>query len=124
MALTVPAVPVDEAIEEIVEAYISHHVMPRDPLGDALHLALASYNKFDHLLTWNCDQLANANRFGHIRRINAILGLHTPNLAKLAPQTDKHPGMHIRNAGFWMLDTGQTILASIQKSASRSALYG
>jgi hypothetical protein len=80
MALTVPAVPVDEAIEEIVEAYISHHVMPRDPLGDALHLALASYNKFDHLLTWNCDHLANANKFGHIRRVNAILGLHTPNL--------------------------------------------
>jgi len=80
MALTVPAVPVDEAIEEVVEAYISHHVMPRNPLGDALHLALASYHKFDHLLTWNCEHLANANKFGHIRRINAILGLHTPNL--------------------------------------------
>ena len=34
----------------------------------------------NHLLTWNCDHLANANKFGYIRRINAILGLHTPNL--------------------------------------------
>lgn len=80
MALTVSAVSVDEPIEEIVAAYVSHHVMPRDPLGDALHLALASYNKFDHLLTWNCEHLANANKFGHIRRVNAMLGLHTPNL--------------------------------------------
>ena len=80
MALRLPAVPVEQSVEEIVEAYINHHVMPRNPLGDALHLALASYHKFDHLLTWNCDHLANANKFGHIRRVNAILGLHTPNL--------------------------------------------
>jgi HTH-type transcriptional regulator / antitoxin HigA len=26
--------------------------MPKDPLGDALHLALASYHKCDFLLTW------------------------------------------------------------------------
>jgi len=80
MSLTVPVVAIDDPVEEIVEAYIRHQVMPKNPLGDALHLALASYHKFDHLLTWNCDHLANANKFGHIRRVNAILGLHTPNL--------------------------------------------
>ena len=35
---------------------------------------------FDHLLTWNCRHLANANKFPHIRRINALLGLHVPEL--------------------------------------------
>ena len=54
--------------------------MPRDPVGDALHLALASYHKCDFLLTWNCKNLANANKFGHIRRINGLLGLYTPNI--------------------------------------------
>jgi len=80
MACELPAVPVDDAISEIVSVYISHHVMPSDPVGDALHLALASFHKFDHLLTWNCRHLANANKFPHIRRINALLGLHVPEL--------------------------------------------
>jgi PIN domain len=73
-----PLLPVEEAIAEIVAAYIQHKVMPNDPLGDALHLALASYHKCDFLLTWNCRHLANANKFGHIRRVNAMLGLYIP----------------------------------------------
>ena len=67
-------------IIDIVEVYIKHKLMPRDPVGDALHLALASYHKCDFLLTWNCKNLANANKFGHIRRINGLLGLYTPNI--------------------------------------------
>jgi len=70
--------PVVPAITEVVQAYIQHHVMPRDPVGDALHLALGSYHKCDFLLTWNCQHLANANKFGHIRRINTLLGLYVP----------------------------------------------
>ncbi len=73
-----PLVAVEQAITEIVEAYIYHKVMPSDPVGDALHLALASHHKCDFLLTWNCLHLANANKFGHIRRINGLLGLYVP----------------------------------------------
>lgn len=29
---------------------------------------------------WNCKHLANANKFGHIRRVNGLLGLFTPSL--------------------------------------------
>ena len=73
-----PLLPFADAIAEIVAAYIQHKVMPDDPVGDALHLALASFHKCDFLLTWNCRHLANANKFGHIRRVNAILGLYIP----------------------------------------------
>ncbi|GBF78868.1 type II toxin-antitoxin system VapC family toxin [Aphanothece sacrum] len=66
---------IEPDIIEIVEIYIQNQVMPNDPLGDALHLALASYHKCDFLLTWNCRHLANANKFGHIRRVNVMLGL-------------------------------------------------
>ncbi len=54
--------------------------MPTDPAGDALHLALASYHKCDFLVTWNCRHLANANKIGHIRRVNTMLGLFVPAL--------------------------------------------
>jgi predicted nucleic acid-binding protein len=65
-------------IAEIIEVYLAHKLMPREGLGDAAHLALASHNRCDILVTWNCRHLANANKADHIRRVNALLGLETP----------------------------------------------
>ncbi len=78
--IEVPLITIEPEIVEIVQVYIEHKVMPDNPLGDALHLAIASFHKCDFLLTWNCKHLANANKFGHIRRINGLLGLYVPNL--------------------------------------------
>lgn len=75
-----PLVEIEPAVAEIVESYVAHRLMPRDPAGDALHLALASYHRCDFLLTWNCQHLANANKFDHIRRVNTLLGLFVPTL--------------------------------------------
>ena len=75
-----PLLPVDGAVIEIAQVYIAHKMMPKDVTGDALHLALAAYHKCDFLLTWNCNHLANANKFGHIDRIHALLGLASPRL--------------------------------------------
>ncbi len=80
MLKEVPFVPIEPAISEIVQVYIQHRIMPNDPLGDALHLALASFHKCDFLLTWNCRHIANANKFAHIKRINVMLDLFTPML--------------------------------------------
>ena len=75
-----PFLTVNAEVIEIAQVYIAHKTMPKDPTGDALHLALATYYKCDFLLTWNCNHLANANKFGHIDRVNAILGLASPRL--------------------------------------------
>ncbi len=71
---------ITDEIREIVEVYIAHYLMPKDELGDALHLAVASYHKMDYLLTWNCNHLANANKRRHIRSINERLRMHTPEI--------------------------------------------
>nr|VFK45735.1 MAG: PIN domain-containing protein [Candidatus Kentron sp. SD]VFK49837.1 MAG: PIN domain-containing protein [Candidatus Kentron sp. SD]VFK81173.1 MAG: PIN domain-containing protein [Candidatus Kentron sp. SD] len=77
-----PLLDINEPIVDIVATLhlISHRVMPNDPAGDALHLAVASFHKCDFLVTWNCRHLANANKFGHIRRINTLFGLFVPAL--------------------------------------------
>ena len=75
-----PVLPIEPAIADIAATYIQQKVMPVDPAGDALHLAIASYHKCDFLVTWNCRHLANANKFGHIRRVNTLLGLFVPTL--------------------------------------------
>ena len=64
----VPILTTPIEIVDIVDTYISRQLMPVDTKGDALHLALASYHNCDFLLTWNCQHLANANKFAHIRR--------------------------------------------------------
>ena len=76
--------PYTDEIIEIVEAYFAHKLMPLEAQGDADHLALASFYKCDWLVTWNCKHLANANKSGHIYRVNGLLGLRTP--ALVTPQ--------------------------------------
>ncbi len=65
-------------VNAIVKIYIQRLVMPNDPTGDALHLALASFHRVDVLLTWNCLHLANPNKMEHIRLVNYELGLPMP----------------------------------------------
>ena len=71
---------VTEEVEEIAQIYIARLVMPKDPAGDALHLAITSFHRVDVLLTWNCRHLANPNKMEHIRSINYELGLPMPTL--------------------------------------------
>lgn len=75
-----PVLAVEPDVLEIVQTYIDRHVMPADPVGDALHLALASHHRCDFLVTWNCKHLANARKFSHIRSVNTLLGLYVPAL--------------------------------------------
>jgi len=77
---TIPDIEIVGEIQDIITTYVEHQLMPANPLGDALHLALASYHSCDYLLTWNCQNIANPNKFTHIRIINTMLGLHVPEL--------------------------------------------
>lgn len=65
-------------VAEVADVYLQHKLMPHEALGDADHLAISSFYNCDMLVTWNCRHLANANKAGHIRRVNALLGLRTP----------------------------------------------
>lgn len=80
LASRFPLLDINDAVTEAVEAYIANHVMPNDPAGDAFHLAAASFHRCDFLVTWNCRHIANANKYGHIRRVNGMLGLGNPAL--------------------------------------------
>lgn len=76
----IPCLPSEEPVSDIASVYIGKNVMPRAPIGDALHLALASHHKCDYLLTWNCRHIANPNKFERIRVVNTSLGLFVPAL--------------------------------------------
>ena len=67
-------------IRNIIKVYIQNTLMPKDEMGDALHLAYASFYKIDFLLTWNCNHLANANKKQHIRILNSRMNLFVPEI--------------------------------------------
>ena len=75
-----PRLAVTDEIVRIAELYVRHRVMPAPASGDASHLALASLNEVDCLLTWNLRHLANPNKVEHITVINRRLGLLTPTI--------------------------------------------
>ena len=75
-----PILETPDEINDIVQVYVKRNLMPRSDLGDAFHLAMASYHRIDFLLTWNCRNLANANKTSRVRLINTLLGLFTPQI--------------------------------------------
>ena len=75
-----PILETPDEISDIAQVYVERNLMPRSDLGDAFHLALASYHRIDFLLTWNCRNLANANKTSRVWLINALLRLFTPQI--------------------------------------------
>jgi hypothetical protein len=62
----------------LAEGYISRGIFHRKYLGDALHVALASFHKIDYLVTWNFGHLANVRKQARIRVFNVSAGFFVP----------------------------------------------
>jgi hypothetical protein len=73
-----PRLAINDEIIGVARRYIEEQLVPDDVRGDALHLAAASVNEFDYLLTWNIRHLANPNKVDHLTAINRRLGLLSP----------------------------------------------
>ncbi len=64
--------PVLEATEEaefLAGAIVSSGAIPSNAARDAAHIAIATVNGMDYLLTWNCKHLANAQV---VRRVAVV----------------------------------------------------
>jgi predicted nucleic acid-binding protein len=72
---------INEASIELSKALIDGGAIPQKALDDALHVALASVNGIDFLLTWNCRHIDNAEMKPKIRGIIEKLGYQCPEIA-------------------------------------------
>ncbi len=86
-----PRLAVTPEITELAAYYVRERLMPADDLGDAFHLALATWYRIQYLLTWNCKHLANANKFEHIQVLNARRRLVSPALITPAQLLEIEP---------------------------------
>jgi predicted nucleic acid-binding protein len=80
----------DDEVDQTVAMYIQHRIMPRDPEGDAMHLALASHYECEALVTWNFHHLANPNKLHRIRRLNEEVGLSVPRILSPLALMEEH----------------------------------
>jgi hypothetical protein len=64
-----PILEISDAAVALAEQLVSAGPIPPESSADALHIALATVNGADYLLTWNCKHLANAM---HRNRIEAL----------------------------------------------------
>jgi predicted nucleic acid-binding protein len=59
----------DDETEELADKYIKGGAIPKKSYEDALHIAIATVNKIDVLVSWNFKHIVNLDR---IRKYNAI----------------------------------------------------
>ncbi len=55
-----PLLEVTEAVENLATQFMMKSNLPTNASDDAIHIALATVNSLDYLLTWNCKHIANA----------------------------------------------------------------
>ena len=63
----------DECIE-LVDEFMKQKVIPKKSRDDARHVAVATVNNVDIILTWNCRHLANIENKRMINSISIMLG--------------------------------------------------
>jgi len=66
---TFPVLEITEEAESLAAAIIASGAIPPQAVRDAAHIALATVNDMDYLLTWNCRHLANGQI---IRRVAVV----------------------------------------------------
>ena len=59
----------DKQTEELAECYIKEKAVTRKSYEDALHIAIATINKVDVVVSWNFKHIVNLDR---IRKFNAV----------------------------------------------------
>ncbi|HAS83967.1 MAG TPA: hypothetical protein DCS43_15130 [Verrucomicrobia bacterium] len=62
----------------LAEQYFQAISIPEKARNDALHLAVATLNGMDYLVSWNCSHIASARVRGIVESVNLTNGYATP----------------------------------------------
>ena len=74
----IPELKLSEEIVVLAEKLVKDGSLPPNAVEDALHIAIATLNGIDYLLTWNFKHLANATMRYKIEGVCRLLGYEPP----------------------------------------------
>ena len=78
-------VSVNEDIFSLAQKYIDEGIIPQKYQDDALHIAIATYNEADALISWNFKHMVKLKTIRGVNGINRMLGFKE--LEILTPQS-------------------------------------
>jgi predicted nucleic acid-binding protein len=64
----------DDESQELAETYINEKIIGKSSLDDAYHIALATVNRLDVLVSWNFKHIVNYDKIKLFNSINLRLG--------------------------------------------------
>ena len=73
-----PLLPTKQDALELAKAIMSQALIPQKASEDALHIALATTNGIDYLMTWNLKHIANATTRAKIEALCRAEGYEPP----------------------------------------------
>jgi len=76
----IPILDVTEDAENLADKLVRQIPLPENAEVDALHIAIATVNGINYLLTWNCAHIANAALQPQIDAVCRSAGLQRPTI--------------------------------------------
>jgi predicted nucleic acid-binding protein len=73
-----PLLEITEEVDNLALAFMEKSNLPPKASDDAIHIAVATVNNLDYLLTWNCKHIANAQIQRKLFNIASELGYKLP----------------------------------------------
>jgi predicted nucleic acid-binding protein len=67
-------IEIDDEVEELAQTYIKEKALGKSSENDAYHIALASVNRIDCLVSWNFKHIVNFDKIKMFNAINMRLG--------------------------------------------------
>jgi predicted nucleic acid-binding protein len=74
------SVEISDEAAMLADGYIARGIFYRKYIADALHVALASFNKIDYFVTWNFGHIANVRKQARLRVFNTAAGFFSPTI--------------------------------------------
>lgn len=68
----------DDRAREIADVFLTRNLIPKKAIDDALHVAVATAQGMDFLLTWSCRHIANAEVVERLEAVCLELGYRMP----------------------------------------------
>lgn len=75
-----PLLESKEIAQELVKQFIARSSLPSKASTDAAHIAIATVNAMDYLVTWNCKHIANAHIQKKLSEICLDFGYELPTI--------------------------------------------
>ncbi len=82
-AISYKVLPIDEESRTLADEYVKHDAIPSDYPEDALHVAIATVNSINYLLSWNFEHIVKVKTRRIVSRVNSSSGY--PELEIITP---------------------------------------